>query len=163
MKSWKKILLAIIIVIIVIQLPIFTPKKNFTDKDSDITISNKYDVPMDIQMMIYTSCNDCHSNYTENYPWYYHIQPVSWWMSAHIKNAKRHVNFSEFASYPPGVAAKKFYELHEVMENRSMPLPSYLWMHGDAKLTDEQYKEMADWSQKMYEQVKAQIDSTKLK
>lgn len=163
MKKWKKILLAIIIIILIIQLPVFTPPKNFTDKDSDITITDKYDVPMDIQMDIYTSCYSCHSNYTENYPWYYHIQPVSWWMNNHIKTAKRHVNFSEFAAYSPKVAAKKFYELHKVMENKSMPLPSYLWMHDDAKLTDEQYRKIADWAQKMYEQTEAKTDSSVLK
>lgn len=160
MRKWKKIVLAIIIILLIIQLPFFTPRKNFTKEESNITISDKYDVPMDVQMIIYTSCNDCHSNYTENYPWYYHIQPVSWWMNNHIKEAKRHVNFSEFASYSAKDAAKKFFEIHKEMENRSMPLHSYLWMHDGARLTDEQYHRMTDWSQKMYEQVKAELDST---
>lgn len=161
--KWKKILVAILVILIIIQIPFFTPKKNYTDKDSTITIADKYDVPMDIQMIIYSSCNDCHSNYTENYPWYYHIQPVSWWMNHHIQTAKRHVNFSEFAAYSPKEAAEKFFDIHKEMENKDMPLKSYLRMHHDAKLTDQQYKQVADWAQKMYEQLKAQIDSADTK
>lgn len=160
MKIWKKILLAIIVVILIIQIPLFTPEKNFTKEDSEITIADKYDVPMDIQMAIYSSCNDCHSNYTENYPWYYHIQPVSWWMNHHIQTAREHLNFSEFAAYPPKVAAKKFYKLHKVMENKSMPLESYLWMHESAALTDKEYRRIADWAEKMYQQLESEIGAT---
>ncbi len=114
-------------------------------------ITDKYEVPMNIQMDLYNGCYDCHSNYTENYPWYYHIQPVSWWMDWHIKHAKKHVNFAEFALYSSEDAAKKFDELREVMEDRSMPLKSYLWMHDKARLTEKQYQRIAQWAKTMHD------------
>ena len=39
------------------------------------------------------SCFDCHSNKT-NYPWYNNITPVNFWLAAHVKDGKKHLNFS---------------------------------------------------------------------
>lgn len=153
MNRWLKILIACVAIILIIQIPVFNPKKNTSDADPVNDIANAYDVPMDILMTIYNSCYDCHSNYTKKYPWYYHIQPVSWWMALHIRNAKKELNFSEFAAYPPEKAEKKFHEIQEVMEKKIMPLKSYLIMHDEAKLSDEEYKAVADWAKKMQEEV----------
>lgn len=162
MKTWKRIILAIIALFLIIQLPFFTPKKNFTEEDTQSAMTDKYEVPMNIQMYFYASCFDCHSNYTQEYPWYYHIQPVSWWMDMHIKNAKKHLNFSEFGNYSLKEASHKFHELNEVMTDHSMPLASYLWLHEDAKFTPEQYEKVAQWAKKMHEQLEAKIDSLEM-
>lgn len=160
MKNWSKILITIIVLFLIIQLPFFTPKKNFSDSNTNLTITDRYKVPMNIQMDLYTSCYDCHSNYTDDYPWYYHIQPVSWWMNNHIQEAKAHLNFSEFATYTTKEASKKFKKLYQVMKKRSMPLETYLWMHEEARLTDKQYQRVARWAQKMHKKTQAKIDST---
>lgn len=149
MKRWGKILIGFIILILVIQIPAFNPKKNISDAEPVNDIANAYDVPMDILMHLYNSCYDCHSNYTKEYPWYYHIQPVSWWMSLHIRNAKKELNFSEFATYSPKKAEKKFHEIQEMMEKKAMPLKSYLLMHDDAKLSNSDYQDVAEWAKKM--------------
>ncbi len=160
MKRRTKIILTIVVILLVIQLPFFTPAKNTTEADPVNDIAKAYDVPMDIQMMVYNSCYDCHSNYTREYPWYYHIQPVSWWMALHIHNAKKELNFSEFATYSPKKAAKKFDEIREQMEKKKMPIKSYRLMHSDVKLSDEEYKELAAWAKKMHTEVAAKADST---
>jgi hypothetical protein len=160
MKRWVKIVILIIIIIGVMQL--FRPKKNFTQADAPGDIAAKYDVPMNVLMNLYDACYNCHSNYTK-YPWYYNIQPVGWWMSHHINKAKRHVNFSEFASYTPKQAAKKFHEIYEVTDKKTMPLKSYLLMHKEAHLTPEQYKNVAQWAQEMHQQVSAEADSIQMK
>ena len=161
MKTRLKIVLAVIVVFLIFQIPIFNPKKNYVDTDTDVDITDKYEVPMDIQMDLYGACYNCHSNYTEDYPWYYHIQPVSWWMNGHIKDAKKALNFSEFATYPPDTAATKFKNLHMVMKKHAMPLKSYLWLHDEAKLTDDQYQHIAEWAKKTQKEIEAEIDSTK--
>jgi len=161
MKKWVKIALGVVAFFLIIQIPIFTPAKNESKEDPVNDIANAYDVPMDIQMHIYNSCSDCHSNYTKKYPWYFHIQQVSWWMALHIRNAKQELNFSEFASYSPQRAAKKFKEIQQQMEQKRMPLHSYLWMHDEAKMTDQDYKDMVEWSKNMQAVVQAKIDSAK--
>lgn len=152
MKILKKVLFIGMAILLIIQIPFFTPEKNQIKTDGlRIDITDKYEVPMNIQMDLYNGCYDCHSNYTENYPWYYHIQPVSWWMNLHILDAKKHINFSEFAAYTSEEAAEKFDDLHKVMEDRSMPLKSYLWMHDKARLTERQYQRVARWAKAMHD------------
>lgn len=163
MKKRIKILVAIIAILLIIQLPLFTPAKNSTEANPVNDIAKKYDVPMDTYMLIYKSCYDCHSNYTQNYPWYYHIQPISWWMARHIHNAKKELNFSEFATYSPEKAAKKFDEIREQMAEKKMPIKSYLLMHDEVKLNDEEYKEIADWAQKMRSELVSKTNSVQPK
>jgi hypothetical protein len=158
MKNRLKIPLAVLILFAVIQF--FRPGKNFTRAEAVNDIAKKYDVPMNVLMNLYDGCYNCHSNYT-TYPWYFNIQPVGWWMARHIKKAKRHLNFSEFATYTPEKAAKKFHEIYKVMDEKTMPLKSYLLQHKEARLTDEQYKRVADWAQKMHRQALADTDSAR--
>lgn len=157
MKTRTKIFLAIVAVLLILQLPFFTPKKNYSEIDSKTDITDKYEVPMNIQMDLYNACYDCHSNNSKAYPWYFHIQPVSWWMDKHIQEAKKHINFSEFANYSPEETADKFKKLSEVMTKHAMPLKSYLWMHDEAVLSDDHYKNVANWAQKMYKKTKAEM------
>ena len=160
MNPSLKIVLVLLVVFLLLQMPIFNPEKNYVDADTEVDITDKYEVPMNIQMDLYVACYDCHSNYTEDYPWYYNIQPLSWWMNSHIKKAKQALNFSEFASYPPNTAVKKFESLHLVMKEQTMPLKSYLWLHEEAKLTDKQYQQLADWAKETQKTVEKEIDST---
>lgn len=159
MKKMKKILFGIAAFFFIIQIPLFTPERNETDAEPESDIATAYDVPMDILMHLYNSCYDCHSNYTREYPWYYHIQPVSWWMNLHIQQAKKELNFSEFANYPPEKATKKFEEIQEMMEERKMPLKSYLIMHQDAKLSSEEYRDLTEWAIRMQEELRHKKDS----
>lgn len=160
MKNWLKIIILIILITGVSQF--FRPQENFTTADPVNDIANKYDVPMNVLMDLYDGCYNCHSNYTK-YPWYYNIQPVGWWMAGHIHDAKRHVNFSEFTTYTPQQALKKFKAIKHEMDEKDMPLRSYLLMHKKARFTAEQYKDVSDWAAKMEAQVQASIDSSKSK
>ncbi|MBX5439553.1 MAG: heme-binding domain-containing protein [Thermoflavifilum sp.] len=137
---------ALLALFLIIQL--FRPPKNQAAQASPDDIAEKYAVPMNVLMDLNTACYNCHSNYT-TYPWYFHVQPIGWWMNGHIQEAKHHLNFSEFAKYPPQVASKKFHAIYEVMRDHSMPIPSYLWMHKEARLTDEQYQQVAQWALQM--------------
>jgi len=103
--------------------------------------------------MLQNSCYDCHSENTR-YPWYYSVQPVAWWMNDHIEEAKHHLNFSQFATYSPKRAAHAMHEMQEQIEEREMPLESYLLIHGDAKLSEEQAKRLIEWSKQIETAVK---------
>lgn len=158
MKNWSKVFIALLVAVLIIQIPVFNPEKNYTDADPVNDIAAKYEVPMDVLMHMYNACYDCHSNYTEDYPWYYNIQPVSWWMDNHIDAAKKELNFSEFATYSPKKAAHKFHEIQEVMNHKAMPLEYYVRMHDKAKLTDEHYRAVAEWAGKMHTKVLKEIE-----
>ncbi|MBS1949948.1 MAG: heme-binding domain-containing protein [Bacteroidetes bacterium] len=163
MKKWKKIMAGCAAITLIIQLPVFAPQKNYSEADPVYDIAKVYEVPMDVQMELYNSCYDCHSNYTKEYPWYYHIQPISWWMARHVNQAKAKLNFSEFASYSPEEAAKKFNDIQDVMEEKAMPIKPYLLMHDEARLTDDEYKGLAEWATHLHDKIMAKQDSMQKK
>lgn len=154
MRRRNKILVVTVAILLLIQLPFFRPAKNYSEVKPVDDIGEHYEISMDVQMHLINACYDCHSNYTQEYPWYYNIQPVSWWIDGHIQKAKEEVNFSEFGAYPVKKALRKFEEIEEVMETREMPLKSYLWMHPEAVLKDKENKDVIEWAQKMQKDIR---------
>lgn len=138
----KKILIGLLLLMVVMQL--LQPTKNVASENSENDISAVYAVPVHVQEVLSQKCYDCHSN-TTKYPWYVHIQPIGWWMAAHIKEGKEHLNFSEFKTYDAEKAAHKLEEVAEEITEGSMPLESYTWIHRDANVTPEETKAITNW------------------
>jgi hypothetical protein len=140
----KKILIALVILLVVIQF--FRPDKNDSN-DQTYAISTKYEVSDHVNQILKVSCFDCHSNKTE-YPWYANVQPVAWWLNGHINDGKRHLNFSEFTKRSIAIQNHKLEEMIEMVEKKEMPLESYtyLGLHSEANLTDDQREAIIDWA-----------------
>ena len=102
-------------------------------------------VPADVSQILARSCNDCHSHKTI-YPWYSHLQPSAWFLRDHIDHARSHLNFSVFNTYGATKKTKALDEICEEVESEAMPLPSYLWLHGDAVLSKSDGKVLCDWA-----------------
>jgi len=145
----RKILIGLVILLVLIQLvrPEKNESKNFTE---DITTA--YSVPSNVQLILQRSCYDCHSNYT-SYPWYSNIQPIAGWLQHHVDEGKEHLNFSEFATYDYKKQAHKLEETAEMVESGEMPMKSYLWMHGGARLSEEDKKTLVNWSRILRAQI----------
>lgn len=141
-KWFRNILLFLLIVFAGMQL--FQPDKNNNDIITSNNITSIVNVPDTVNKLLQVACYDCHSNNT-NYPWYTNIQPIGWWLAKHIKDGKKHLNFSEFSSYPTKKQLKKLEEIKESQEEGWMPLSSYTWVHKDAKLDDAQKRLIIDW------------------
>lgn len=138
----RKIIFFLIIVLVVIQfVPVKLNQSDIADQGDFILNENP---PKELAVIIKSSCYDCHSNYTR-YPWYNNIAPVSWWLKSHIDEGKDELNFSEWTSYSEKRKKHKLKEFVEMIEEREMPLNSYLWTHSDAELSDEQIVQLKDW------------------
>lgn len=137
----KKVVLFLLFLLIIIQF--VQPKKNLS-KDYSNDISLEYKMPERVQEIIRNSCADCHSNYTD-YPWYGNIAPVSWYLGQHIWEGKEHLNFSEWMLYNKNQKEHILKDLEEVLRTEEMPLVSYLQLHQEAKLTEEEYKLFYNW------------------
>jgi hypothetical protein len=138
----RKILIALVAVLIIIQF--LQPGKNIAEGISENDITKVYEVPGNVLKTFQQKCYDCHSQNT-HYPWYYNIQPIGWWMDYHVREGKDELNFSEFKTYDTKRANHKLEELAEVVNEGSMPLQSYIWMHGDAKVTSEEAQSIISW------------------
>ncbi len=143
MKILKKILLVLALGLVVIQF--IRAEKNATLVPAENNIAQQIPVPSDVDSVLRRSCYNCHSNNTE-YPWYSEVQPVGWWLASHIREGKGHLNFDEFADYNLRRQYHKFEEIEEMIETDQMPLPSYLWIHRDDKLSPAEKTAVINWS-----------------
>lgn len=84
------------------------------------------------------ACYDCHSNETRTYRWE-KVAPLSWWITNHVKDGRRALNFSECT---PGAGNG---EVPEAVRDGSMPPSYYTWLglHSNAKLTAAERLELA--------------------
>jgi hypothetical protein len=142
-----------ILLIAFVAIQFFRTDKNISSAEPVNHISNKFTVPPDVQGILKTSCNDCHSNNTV-YPWYFNIQPVRWWLGNHIEDGKKEVNFDEFASYSLRRQFKKFKEIKEQVEEDEMPLSSYTLIHRNSVLSNEQKENIIKWAEEMMNEMK---------
>ncbi len=158
-KIFKRIFQILLLAFVVIQF--IRPAKNRAEGISNNDISKMYAVPADVEAILKTSCYDCHSNNTV-YPWYAEVQPAAWWLADHVKEGKKELNFSEFASYRIGRQYRKLEEINKEVKEGEMPLESYLWIHNDAKLSEQQKLTLANWATALRDTIKANYPADSL-
>lgn len=140
MKKTLKII-AVCLVSAFILIQFFRP--DFTNPP--VNEAEKLQAPENVQAILKRSCNDCHSNETV-YPWYSKIQPSAWFLADHISEGRRELNFSIWNTYEKNKKSRKLEEICDQVKYRAMPLPSYLWIHWNAKLSDAEIKTLCDWT-----------------
>ena len=154
MSKAKKFFIGLAVVLVVIQF--IHPQENISNTVS----ANKIATTTEVENILKTSCNDCHSNNTI-YPWYNNIQPVAWWMNHHIEEAKEKLNFDEFAAYSLRRQYHKLEEVEEMINENEMPLSSYTFIHRNAILSAQQKQVLVDWTKNLRGEMEAKypIDS----
>jgi Haem-binding domain len=143
MKKQLTIILAGIFVI----MQFFRPESNLSN-DQTYHISKQYKLPSEVERLLKLDCYDCHSNYT-NYTWPYKLQPTAWWMSGHVREGKKHLNFSAFTALSPEEQRKKFDAITEMVTAKEMPLPSYSYVgfhRQTANITDAERQTLVNWA-----------------
>ena len=158
----KKIVFVLLIILIVIQF--FHPARNKAEGEQPNKVSTLYPVSSEVKNILDKACMDCHSNNTA-YPWYSKIQPVDWWMTHHVNEGKRELNFDEFATYN---LRRQYHKLEEVMKqvkDNEMPISSYTWIHKDAILTTAEQNGLINWADSIRNEMKRKypIDSLERK
>jgi len=141
-KTLKKIALGLLVALAAVQF--FRIDKTVPASDPSHDLFRMASPPGEIASLLKVACYDCHSYQTE-YPWYTNIAPVSWWIGHHIEEAREQLNFSVWGAYETGDQLELLHECAEEVGEGQMPLPSYTWMHGTAKLTDYQRNLLKNW------------------
>ena len=154
----KRILYFLLMVLIIIQF--IHPKGNKSEATQPNYIGTRYPVPENVKPILTKACLDCHSNNTR-YPWYSNIQPVDWWMTGHINNGKKGLNFDVYTGRSLRYQYNKMKDLIEQVKDGKMPLNSYLWIHKDAILTQAEKDILINWGTSIQDSMKAKypIDS----
>jgi len=91
------------------------------------------------------SCMDCHSNRTV-WPWYSYVAPMSWLIERDVRAGRDHLNLSQWDQYSLKEQSKLLADVASVVKNHEMPLPQYLLIHRDAKLSDAETDLLYQWA-----------------
>lgn len=134
----KRALFIFLIIFICMQAIQISKDLPQTDKSLEIA------APQNIMSVFKTSCYDCHSNEVK-WPWYSNIAPISWVVSNHVEEGRKALNFSTWQTYNDDIKKEKLKRIYQTVY-AAMPLHSYLWLHEEANLTNEQRKEIRDWT-----------------
>ena len=129
--------LGLFVLLQAVQINIQEPPKN-------IDPLKEIQAPKEITSMIKTSCYDCHS-YKTKMPWYGHISPFALEVKSHIKEGRLALNFQEWGSYNEAKKQKVYKGIVKTIDFQ-MPIPMYLKMHKDAKLTRKQRDSIKAWA-----------------
>jgi len=158
-KVFKTIGWLLLIALIAIQF--FHPKKNIQEGDQVYAIAKLHAVPEDVKVILKKACDDCHTNNTV-YPWYSKIQPVDWWLNNHIVDGKRHLNLDSLAAKPTWLRFHKMEEIVKELEDGKMPLNSYTWIHKDAILTQYEKTKVTGWAEAVMNEMKQKYPADSL-
>jgi hypothetical protein len=103
------------------------------------------EVPPEIGRIVDRACQNCHSERTE-WPWYSYVAPMSWLIEKDVSSARTHMNLSRWQDYSVEERIDLLTRLAVEVRNRKMPLPKYLKMHSEARLTDDDVQQLYSWA-----------------
>lgn len=136
--------LAVLVVAIVLVIQVIPVERNVSTVPAGQSFERTEKVPANVAAILKVSCYDCHSNNTR-YPWYSELQPGAWFMAQHIKKGRDELNFDEFNNYSKRRKKAKIKSIISQIEKDEMPLKSYRMMHGNARLSADEKKELLDF------------------
>jgi len=134
MKKWLRLLL---IVVIGIQL--------YPVDRTNPPVQSDFSGPEEVKEVLTVACYDCHSNETQ-WPWYSYVAPISWFVADHVEEGRAEFNLSEWDAIDEMRQQKIRREMWEEVEEGEMPLPPYLFLHSEAKLSAAQKKVLKEWA-----------------
>ena len=146
---------AIVLALAAVGIQFVRPARTNPTLEPSQTLEAHTQMTPEVAKIFERSCNDCHSNKTK-WPWYTNVAPVSWWTIDHVNHGREHLNYSEWGKLKPADQQKTLQEIcDEVLEDK-MPLPSYLPMHSEARLSHVDKKRLCEWTEAERQRMAAQ-------
>jgi hypothetical protein len=93
--------------------------------------------PPAVKQILKNSCYNCHSNET-TWSWFDQPAPACWIVAKDVKEARKHINFSEMGKLPMAQQRAALYEGVFQASHGAMPLPLYQWLHPGSAVKPEQ-------------------------
>ena len=118
-------------------------------------LMNSANIEEPVLEIMQRSCQNCHSDRT-SWPWYSHLAPVSWLIEKDVHNGRDHWNMSKWDEYSLDQREDILSRMAPMVRNRKMPLPQYLFLHPEAKLTDADVDVLYRWSRSERKRLKSE-------
>ena len=95
------------------------------------------EAPHEVQQVLEKDCYSCHSD-QRRLSWFDQIVPAYWLVRHDILTAREHLNFSTLGAKPAAAQKATLYEAVNMVQLGAMPLPQFLWLHPDARVTPQE-------------------------
>jgi len=103
----------------------------------DKAASAELQAPPEVRHILEKDCYSCHSD-QRRLSWFDQIVPAYWLVRHDVLSARRHLNFSTLASKPAAAQRATLYEAVNMVQLGAMPLPQFVALHPDAKMTPDE-------------------------
>jgi len=100
--------------------------------------------PAQVKQILRTSCYNCHSNETK-LPWFDQIAPAYWLVAKDVKEARKHMNFSDFNTMPAAQQKAFLYESVNQIQLGAMPPRDYELVHHESLVSAGQLTVLKDY------------------
>src|ERR1700761_4236528 len=94
------------------------------------------EAPGEVKQILEKDCYSCHSDQLR-LSWFDQIVPGYWLVRHDILTAREHLNFSTLGSKPAAAQKAALYEAVNMVRLGAMPLPRFLMLHPEAKVSAE--------------------------
>ena len=112
----------------------------------------------EITQIFERSCQNCHSERTE-WPWYSYVAPLSWMIEKDVSMGRSHMNLSHWDAYSEDQKVGLLTKVGVEVRTRQMPLPKYLTLHPQARLSNDDVAQLYAWVQGERRRLRASIQS----
>jgi cytochrome c len=99
----------------------------------------------EVHPLIERACQNCHSERTE-WPRYSYLPLVSWAIEKDVAEGREHLNLSRWKEYSADDQRDLLARIGTMVRNRQMPLPRYVMLHPEARLSDEEIQSIYEWT-----------------
>jgi heme-binding protein len=137
MKLLKKILIALVVLFLLIQ--VVRPSHQNPPVVAPLV------APDEVLAILRDSCFDCHSN-ESRWPWYSHVAPVSWLVARDVEEGREHLNFSEWGTLDAEARRHLGEEIIEEISEGEMPLWFYTPLHPGSKVNGTELAKLRTWA-----------------
>lgn len=100
-------------------------------------VTAELQAPPEVRAILRNSCYNCHSNETK-LSWFDQPVPAYWLVAQDVREARRHLNFSEIGKLPAAAQRGALFEAVNMIRLGAMPLPQYRAAHPGTVVTPEQ-------------------------
>ena len=121
------------------------PFGNVKQAHSANVLMNTATIDAPVLAVMQRSCQNCHSERTE-WPWYSHAAPMSWLIENDVQGGRTHWNMSKWEQYSIDDREHILSQIGPMVRNKQMPLPQYLFLHPEAKLSGADVDLLYQWS-----------------
>ena len=147
------------ILVLLFLLALVHPFGNAKISDPGKQLMTSAQIGHSVLDILQRSCQNCHSERTV-WPAYSHLAPISWLIEKDVQHGRSHWNMSKWDQYAVDDREHILSQIGPMVRNKKMPLPQYLLLHPEAKLSDADAELLYQWSRQERKRLKSEKNET---